>query len=697
MEHSTYPPSPALANDEFLKPSSSFKKTATRVVFAVIFFFLFYLVLVVIAGIVAAAAGFGGVAMIMAKPHWVTIAAGGGLVALGLMFFVFMFKFLFSSSKSDNPMRLQLVEHEQPQLFAFIRQLTKDTKTKFPKKIFISPDVNAMVFYNSNFWSLFFPVRKNLEIGLGLVNTLNVSEFKGVLAHEFGHFSQRSMKIGSYIYTVNRVIFNLVYEHDNWDQVLSSWAQTGGIFGFFAGLTFWLVERVRDLLKLAYNLINVNYMKLSREMEYHADLVAVSVSGNEAFVNALRKVEFSAVAYEVTTSQLNSQISKGKASENIFRNHGFIQQYLAQRNNLAIVDGHVHISKEDLKTGLIKSRINIEDQWASHPTLEQREDNINQVKVSCPPNRASAWTVFSNVEGLQHLMTKKLYENAPKSDYQYLSDEEFETVIAEESEKYSISEEYNGFYDDRYITEVPLEVNGSLGHASFEDIYSKDNIEKLKRLSTDKSDLEVLGQLSRKLIPTKYFEFDGKKYKRKTASVLIKQMTREVAFGEKTVEELDQQAVGFHLQKAKKAGAETELKGLYEEHYSIMKDVKVADEIYVRYENLSNRLFGQPRWTEEEIEMITKEFSIVETDLKNFLRIRDIARIAAEIEDSTAKEALEVYMKHDNSFFIQIGELHEEGLTNLSNLFGSVLGALGQLYSKSLKELTDFQLTIGTT
>jgi Zn-dependent protease with chaperone function len=37
---------------------------------------------------------------------------------------------------------------------------------------------------------MFLPIKKNLQIGLGLVNSLNVSEFKAVMAHEFGHFTQ---------------------------------------------------------------------------------------------------------------------------------------------------------------------------------------------------------------------------------------------------------------------------------------------------------------------------------------------------------------------------------------------------------------------------------------------------------------------------------------------------------------------------
>ena len=47
--------------------------------------------------------------------------------------------------------------------------------------------MNAAVFYDLSIFNLFFPSKKNLEIGLGLVNVLNLGEFKAILAHEFGH------------------------------------------------------------------------------------------------------------------------------------------------------------------------------------------------------------------------------------------------------------------------------------------------------------------------------------------------------------------------------------------------------------------------------------------------------------------------------------------------------------------------------
>lgn len=125
---------------------------------------------------------------------------------------VFLVKFIFAVSQDVNSDRVEITEAEQPRLFAFIRRLAGETQVPFPKKIFLSSNVNACVFYNSSFRSMFLPIRKNLEIGLGLVNSVNLSELKAVIAHEFGHFSQKSMKLGSFTYNVNRIVYNMLAE-----------------------------------------------------------------------------------------------------------------------------------------------------------------------------------------------------------------------------------------------------------------------------------------------------------------------------------------------------------------------------------------------------------------------------------------------------------------------------------------------------
>ena len=56
--------------------------------------------------------------------------------------------------------------------------------------------------------SLFFPVGKDLTIGMGLVDTINLSEFKAIIAHEFGHFPT-FMKIGSHCFTNTIIRYDL--------------------------------------------------------------------------------------------------------------------------------------------------------------------------------------------------------------------------------------------------------------------------------------------------------------------------------------------------------------------------------------------------------------------------------------------------------------------------------------------------------
>ena len=54
------------------------------------------------------------------------------------------------------------------------------------------------------------------------------------MAHEFGHFSQRSMKLGSFVYNVNKIIHNMLFENTGYAGALGSWARVDGIFAFFA-------------------------------------------------------------------------------------------------------------------------------------------------------------------------------------------------------------------------------------------------------------------------------------------------------------------------------------------------------------------------------------------------------------------------------------------------------------------------------
>ena len=189
-----------------IKLSAEFKSQATKAIVAICIFVFTYLTILLLAVGFTILCIMGGIYIIAAKPMILTIALGIGLASLGVLVLIFLLKFIFKSHTVDRSHLIEINEQQEPKLFSMIQEIVKEVGTSFPKKVYLSADVNASVFYDSSFWSMFLPVKKNLQIGLGLVNTITKEELKAILSHEFGHFSQRTMKVGSFVYNLNQII-----------------------------------------------------------------------------------------------------------------------------------------------------------------------------------------------------------------------------------------------------------------------------------------------------------------------------------------------------------------------------------------------------------------------------------------------------------------------------------------------------------
>ena len=145
------------------------------------------------------------------------------LVALFLAFF--MFKAIFAVRNAKYEGTLEVTEQEQPRLFAFLHELADAAGAPRPHRVYLSERVNAAVFYDLSLLNLFFPSKKNLEIGLALVNVLSLGELRAVLAHEFGHFAQRSMAVGRWVYLAQQITGHLVARRDKIDDFLEGLAR----------------------------------------------------------------------------------------------------------------------------------------------------------------------------------------------------------------------------------------------------------------------------------------------------------------------------------------------------------------------------------------------------------------------------------------------------------------------------------------
>jgi Zn-dependent protease with chaperone function len=133
---------------------------------------------------------------------------------------VFMLKALFFIQHRFDVEDIEITRQDQPRLFEFIDRLADEARAPRAHKVFLSARVNAAVFYDLSLLNLFIPSKKNLEIGLGLVNVVTLGELKAVLAHEFGHFAQRSMAVGRWVYISQQIAGHIVARRDALDKLL---------------------------------------------------------------------------------------------------------------------------------------------------------------------------------------------------------------------------------------------------------------------------------------------------------------------------------------------------------------------------------------------------------------------------------------------------------------------------------------------
>jgi len=674
-----YPANPVNVPDSVTEPKISFKKEVTRVMGNILLFFIVYIILFLLSIGLIIACFYGGFAIIVAVPRLVTILAGLGLIGLGVMVFVFLIKFLFAVTRYDRSGIIEVKEEEQPKLFAFIRQLTKDTQTPFPKKIFISPEVNACVFYDSSFWSMFLPIKKNLQIGLGLVNSLNVSEFKAVMAHEFGHFSQRSMKLGSFVYNVNRIIHNMLFENKGYADFLSSWGSISGILAIFANITVFIAQGIQYILRQMYGLINKGYMRLSREMEFHADAVAASVSGGNNLVTALHRVEMADYGYNYTLEKCNELYRQKKISANIYSNQVSVFQKIAMDFKLPVENG-VPVVNDDFLRGHKLSRINYKDQWASHPTTEDREEQLLGLGVTVEPVHKSAWILFENVEQLQTQLTQKIYENAVKSDdIVTINEKEFNEKINEETKTFSFPDEYKNFYDARQV--VPInesDFTSTNGTITLDDLLSAENISLPKQIKAIASDIEVLKAIGLKHIQVKTFDFDGIKYGSGEAASVAEKLEIEHEQLKSRLQNIDKQLIQFFYRQAltKENDAATELKEKYMAYFRFRnKADDFLKQINTMLESLQRIYSGETLTIEVIDSTIGTLKNIHEPLFKDWLKYW--LSVDAFALDQETKATAEKFINSDykyfaaNSFFdnelIELNKLCNDGWSSVSN------------------------------
>jgi len=578
---------PAITDEKLLKPSKQFTKHVLNVVNSIAAFVIVYILLFVAAIIIACAMAVLGY-VIMANVHmFIILLLGVGFVLSGLMLVFFLIKFIF---RKNNPIpnRYEITESDQPVLFEFIRKLTTETGAPFPKHIYLTPEVNASVFFDSSFWSMFFPVKKNLNIGLALVNTLNQSEFKAVMAHEFGHFSQRSMRFGSYVYNLNKVIYNMLYENKGYETMMNTWARWHNVLRLTAVINIKIVKCIQYILKKMYISLNRNYMGLSREMEFHADAIAAYYSGSDNMASALRRLDAADNCYNILLNFLNGQLNQKRRSANIYSQHLVVLKLFAHDKGLSVDEHGVPMIRTEI-VSLKNSRIIIYDQWASHPTTNEREKKMDGLNIAGQTLHYPAWLLFKDANLLQEHFTTELY--AAVGDYkdlEIINDEEFSKYFNDEAANSKYNEAYKGFYDNRQISS--FDIDEAISNASdlqpvnFDDLFTDDNCNLPKAIDGMRKDiaqLDMINNNDNKEINT--FDFEGIKYVKQNAAEIKEIIHNDLETTQEQLKTLDKRAFQFFYISAKTANLQ---QSLVDNYKRILSNQQTTEQDYNNYSTI---------------------------------------------------------------------------------------------------------------
>ncbi|NIG53122.1 M48 family metallopeptidase [Chitinophaga sp. Cy-1792] len=624
----------------------------------IILFFLLYVVLISIAGALALGCIAGGLTLIRYYDVLYAVIPGIALIVLGSSLLYFLGRFLFHRHQPVNPYRTQINADNHPRLFAFLQQLVADTRISFPRKIFVVPDVRASLFYNASFFNLFWPIRRNLEIGLGLVNSVNISEFKMLLAHEFGHFSRENSSLSRYVYGLNKMLHDMLYENDDWNE-LARHRHSGSISGFFIHITLLILNGMQYLLRQMHRVINKHYQDISRDIAIQADEIALHMAGTRAAISAIRRADIGSYCMEHCMHKLPELSEHKLRFQNLYEvQRNLIRYYTLQSYGRVDAEGLPVVTGPFTKAYL-KSRVQLRDEWSLQPSLESRISMFLQANVDREQLNTSAWQLFNQPAVMQEAMTGQVYSvlSMESNDCSWICPQQFVDDLEQRQRTYEFPKVFNSYYDNRSFAQAdfrflqPLSAE-ELKQITLETLYHPDVVMRMRTCYRDLQDSETLHAIAVQQLQTRHFEFDGKRYRANKAERLARKLSRAAVEERQWLTGNDLLACRYHYTVALASGQQTadNLVGRYQEILDYQRDASLLSDLVIRIIHGIGLIFNSNHQTMEEA---VPSFDMLTETAISFRKLLLHLITAPAIRNNLPgqiEESIEYFRQHDCQF-----------------------------------------------
>lgn len=314
---------------------------------------------------------------------------------VGAIMVVFMIKPFFARA-TDEGRKRSLTPEAEPLLFEFVYHICSLVGAARPRRIDVTCDINASAGFRTGFLSM-FSNDMVLTIGLPLAAGMSLKQLAGVIAHEFGHFSQGfGMRLTYVIRHINMWFMRVVYQRDEWDAWLEETSQSVdlriGWILYLARAGVWLSRKILWLLMFAGNAVT-GFM--SRQMEFDADRYEARLAGSDTFATTCRQLTLLNFGWRGAQADLGSYFREGRLADNLPK---------LLMANMKVMPKEVHKAVDDYiadsKTGM----------FDSHPA---DKDRIASAAAEQAPgvffSNLPATVLFSNFDGTARGVTEDYY------------------------------------------------------------------------------------------------------------------------------------------------------------------------------------------------------------------------------------------------------------------------------------------------
>lgn len=667
--------------------SDTYKKEVRKSVFSIILFFTVYFILILVSlAILLAVISLAISFLKNFKIGFWTILIAGAMIGMGGIVFVFLIKFLFSVSK-DNYEKIRVTKEKEPALFQLIEETYLQVGAPAPKHVFLTTDVNAFVSYDSSFWSMFLPVKKNLTIGLGLINSTTVSELKSILAHEFGHFSQRSMKVGSYTNQAQKMLYDMLYNNEKFFKNISGFAGVHAIFYLFVMIAVYFIRGIQWILARLFDFLFSKHLSLSRQMEFNADAIAAHVVGSRVSAESLLRLSLSEMAF---TKPLNFFYAHNKTyyTDNLYADQTVLMDFYAEEYSHKLVNQLPLVTLEESEKYNL-SKLEIEDKWSSHPSIKDRVQAIEKENIpSVDINNNLARTLLNNFDSYAEALTNKLYSiNGMDKKAEKINAEGFLELFRKEHQNYSFPKIFNGYYTNHNPIDINIDnITGNI--TSIEELYSDKKVALVYEKIALEKDINTLKSIVDKSIKVKLFDYDGQKYERKEAKNFIPRLEGRLKEISDSIKGNDQAIYQHFYNKAIRENNQ-------EQYLYSYKDLLIAEQEFEQYVKSLNEFLPFIHFMSQTLEVdvikvhCSKLLEVQKTFKEEIRKLKEESVFSKHLEDKDL-EALTKFNDNNQTYF-EFNTYQSDHITQLNTAIDAYYNSIYDGYFKVKKILLDLQ------